>query len=247
MASPCLQISWGPIGTELGQTLPVQFGGVPWLTSLNYRQQTIKGVFVQACPLLTSMTFPSLLTVEGFGNTDFYSEHAIQIADNTALATISFPVLTLIKGGAVFDDCDGVTSLSFPLLTTLNLSPTVSSDTYLWIRNNTLLQEILFPSLTTITINPAFLFPGYFEIKGNPALTTISLPLAVIPNKMDFDASNNALSQSTVDHILARLVANGGYVSGTVLLNGGTNAAPSVAGLADKATLIGRGVTVVTN
>ena len=42
-------------------------------------------------------------------------------------------------------------------------------------------------------------------------------------------------------------VANAGYVSGTIDLSGGTNATPSAGGLADAATLTGRGVTVVHN
>jgi hypothetical protein len=58
---------------------------------------------------------------------------------------------------------------------------------------------------------------------------------------------NNLLPQAAVDSILAAFVAAG--ASGAYALNiGGTgNASPSAAGLADKATLAGRGWTVTTN
>jgi len=64
----------------------------------------------------------------------------------------------------------------------------------------------------------------------------------------DFQAPNNLLMQAAVDAILAAFVA-AGRTTGTRILNlGGTgNAAPSAAGLADKATLQSRGWTVTTN
>jgi len=72
-----------------------------------------------------------------------------------------------------------------------------------------------------------------------------------VPNTLGyFHAGTNALTQAAVDGILAAFVAAGRTsASGQVLLylNGGTNAAPSAAGLVDKATLVSRGWTVVTN
>ena len=65
-----------------------------------------------------------------------------------------------------------------------------------------------------------------------------------------FSAGGNALPQPAIDGLLAAFVAAGRTsASGQVelLLNGGTNAAPSAAGLVDKATLVSRGWTVVTN
>ncbi|MBK6800353.1 MAG: hypothetical protein IPG83_02380 [Novosphingobium sp.] len=64
----------------------------------------------------------------------------------------------------------------------------------------------------------------------------------------EFQAQNNLLTQAAVDAILAAFVA-AGRTTGTRILNlGGTgNAAPSAAGLADKATLQSRGWTVTTN
>ena len=63
-----------------------------------------------------------------------------------------------------------------------------------------------------------------------------------------FDASTNALTLAAVDSILAAFVAaNRTTGSRELYLQGGTNAAPSAAGLADKATLVSRGWTVLTN
>jgi len=61
-----------------------------------------------------------------------------------------------------------------------------------------------------------------------------------------FVFTNNALSADTVNVILARAVANTGFV-GTIQLDGGTNAAPTGQGITDKATLLTRGVTLTTN
>ena len=64
----------------------------------------------------------------------------------------------------------------------------------------------------------------------------------------DFQAQNNLLTQAAVDAILAAFVA-AGRTTGTRVLNlgGAGNAAPSAAGLADRATLQSRGWTVTTN
>jgi hypothetical protein len=55
-----------------------------------------------------------------------------------------------------------------------------------------------------------------------------------------------ALSEAAVDSLLAQLDTNGAS-SGVVNVSGGTNSAPSAAGLVSKASLEGRGWTVTTN
>lgn len=67
-----------------------------------------------------------------------------------------------------------------------------------------------------------------------------------------FDFTGNALPQATIDFILVRAAATMTAVlpGGTqlqILLDGGTNATPSAAGLAAKTTLQARGVTVTNN
>ena len=69
---------------------------------------------------------------------------------------------------------------------------------------------------------------------------------AIPPSCVTLVASNNALTQTAVDNVLANLVTNG-LSNGTVNLSGGTNAVPSVTGLASAAALTGDGWTVVVN
>jgi hypothetical protein len=57
---------------------------------------------------------------------------------------------------------------------------------------------------------------------------------------------NNALIEAAVDRVLTSL-DTAGENNGTVLLDGGTNAAPSATGLAAKSNLEGRGWTVTVN
>ncbi len=97
------------------------------------------------------------------------------------------------------------------------------------------------PNLTGITD------AATMTIKNCVALTTITWPVFVPANGQAFVFSGNALTQAVVDAFLALAVANAGYVSGSINLAGGTNATPNAGGLVNKATLIGRGVTVTTN
>ncbi|MDY6904073.1 MAG: hypothetical protein SWH61_05240 [Thermodesulfobacteriota bacterium] len=84
---------------------------------------------------------------------------------------------------------------------------------------------------------------GILEVYGN-SLT--NLTITGCTDLHDVDASNNALLQSAVDHVLTTLDANG-RSGGTVNLSGGTNAGPSASGLAAQASLAGKGWTVTLN
>jgi hypothetical protein len=99
-------------------------------------------------------------------------------------------------------------------------------------------------SLTSINLN-SLQTAGDMLFSG-AALSSLSLPALVPQDGMPFDASGAPLDQTSVDGILARFVANGSYATGIVNL-GGDCSAPSGAGYADAATLVGRGVTVTTN
>ena len=63
---------------------------------------------------------------------------------------------------------------------------------------------------------------------------------------IDVDLSNNALTQSSVDHVIIRL-ADSGLTNGFLDLSGGTNAIPSSAGLVYKGQLESNGWTVNVN
>jgi hypothetical protein len=102
------------------------------------------------------------------------------------------------------------------------------------------LVEISFPNLVSVPST------GFLVCKNATLLTTVLLPNFLPGNGLTIDFSGCALTAASVNAILARCIANAAYVTGTVTLTGGTNAAPTGQGLTDKAALILRGVTVTT-
>ena len=245
MASPCLNVVWTASGTDANDYLSVHFRYVPTITSLNYRQPRLTGVFIEECNVLTTVTLPNCTTIEGYGNTDFLSIEPIQIGFNDLLASISFSALTTLRTGFYIVNNPVLTSVDFSALTTIDIRTLALANTTSSLSSNASLTSVSFPALTTITKSAGV--SGALSIASNVALTSISIPVLTVPDGFRFIFTNNALTEASVDHVLARCVANAGFVSGRVDLNGGTNAVPSATGLADKATLIGRGVTVNTN
>lgn len=79
------------------------------------------------------------------------------------------------------------------------------------------------------------------------AITGVAAGFAVAAALHDFEVQNNLLSQAAVDAILAAFVLAGATGAYTLNVGGTGNAAPSLAGAADKSTLQGRGWTVTTN
>lgn len=78
-------------------------------------------------------------------------------------------------------------------------------------------------------------------------LTSFAIPsLATAADGSSILFTGCALDQMSVDAILVALAATA-FANGGIDLSGGTNAAPSAAGLAAKATLEGRGCTVAVN
>lgn len=127
-----------------------------------------------------------------------------------------------------------ISSLSFTNLTTGGIS----------ISNIYTLVTLDLPVFESTLIN----FGNGMIVTNNSALTTINIPsLISYPDNSLTTFTDNALSQETVDHILERMVATGA-VNCSINLLGGTNAIPSTpTGQAAKATLEGRGWSVITN
>lgn len=75
---------------------------------------------------------------------------------------------------------------------------------------------------------------------NNPSLSTINLASLVPFNGKNYLFTGNALDAPTVNQILARAVANAGFVSGLVDLSGGTSDPPNGQGIIDKGILNGR-------
>lgn len=214
----------------------------------------ISGVAItfQGNPLMTTLSLPlwtggspglgTNLTI-GTGNTALASinlnslvrTNRLSVTTNPALTSLTLPSFTTIES-TIFQIINNVTltSISLPAFVSTN-----SASATLVVTGNTLLATLSLPACTTIL--------NGITANGLANLTTVVLTNYLPTNAKAQNFNGCALTQASVDHVLARCVANAAYVSGTVSLDGGTNATPSAAGLADKATLIGRGCTVNTN
>lgn len=179
---------------------------------------------------LTSISLPSLVTVAGVNSTLGLS------FGSTSLLSFSAPALATIIGNLSFSTNVTLTTLSFPSLTSIGSGSKAGSI----IVGTTFLSS----TLSMPVLGNVF---GNISMISCPNLTTITVPGLIPKNGSNISISGAKLDAATVNLILARCVANAAYVSGTITLTGGTNAAPSGQGMADKATLIGRGVTVNTN
>lgn len=207
---------------------------------------------ISVCDAIESLSFPAL-TSFGDGSGRFY------IHQNAALLSVSLGNLTTIDSNDLeFYDND--------LLASIDLSSLVSiiNGAYLQFYTNPVLNFLSLDSFTTIDTNASLtvsdtLLPsidlsslvtvgsgGQFSLYNNASLTSIDISNVVFGSGNYIYLAGNALDETTVDLVLARGVASG-MTDGSIDLSGGTNAAPSIAGQADKATLIGAGVTVTTN
>ena len=86
-----------------------------------------------------------------------------------------------------------------------------------------------------------------FDVHDNQ-LTDVAAGFAVPTERsFDFNASNNALTETAVNAILVAFDTANPTAIGTINLSGGTNAAPTGAGATAAASLIAKGWTVTTN
>lgn len=227
-----MQVAWTPSNLKLGEKLGFfTFGDIPGITSITFDQATsIAGFDIESTTQITSLSWPNLVTIDP---TDIQNGY-VTILGNSSLTAVSMPVFSSTGPNSNFGitGCSALTSLSFPSMTSIGRA--------LLLYGNTALVSISAPSLTTVG-------QFNFDVHGCTLLTTVTLTSYLPTNGVDQNFIGCALSAASVNHILARCVASVGYISGTVNLSGGTNAAPSGQGIADKATLIGRGVNVITN
>lgn len=198
------------------------FYDVPGLTALEITVPQIGDVNVASLSDLVSFTAPSL--------THVYSS-TIYVVDMLSLTTVSMPLLVdSVSGGA------DIYFNALPLLTSIDLTSFQTAQ-YLAVSDATSLVSLSLPALLSAELT----------ISGCTALVTLSVPLWTPTNTKNVNCSGNALSAASVNHILARCIANPAYDTGTISLDGGTNAAPSGQGIVDAGILAIRGCTVNTN
>lgn len=115
---------------------------------------------------------------------------------------------------------DGLTSLTF-----LEAYNNEGYD----IRQSGTLVSVSFPNLVDVNWSSG---GGYgLTVRQNANLTTVSLPVFVPSDSASVWFDENALSQASVDHILGRCAASATFLTGQVVLNGGSNSPPSATGL----------------
>lgn len=235
-----------------GSLSQLDLESLPALTSFSAPGLTNGGasatLFVTDCPNLSTFDAPNILlgatgftfvvlnnlgsaSLNNLGLAGIVEAYTVDIQNCVGLSgNQNFTAFTNLTSALVFKNTS-VAGLQFPVLPIVGNALTVES--------NPSLTNVSFASLTTVQLDTS--------IKNNAALVTLSFPNWIPINFSNGDFSGNALNQASVDGVLARYVANPSYNTGTIDLSGGTNSAPSPAGDADKATLIGRGATVITN
>lgn len=256
---PITGIDWGPDDTTLDVTT----------NSLDI------ALIINNSPAVTSVVLPSLQTLTGGDllaeNLDFLESFSapelVNVPDGgifldvgISLVNVSFPKLTFVFMTVDIMDTLPIVSAEFPSLVSVGTDGVARALYAAYFCPN--LVSVSYPVLTTVggplrvqgcLILPSVSFPALATVGGNvlielnAGLVTVDIPVFLPFDGQLIFANGNALSAASVNHILARCVANAGYVSGTVDLSGGTNAAPTGQGITDKADLIARGVTVSTN
>lgn len=166
---------------------------------------------------ITSVTFQASTSVDGFD---------IELWNN--LTSISFPNLATIDPAGI---SGALVLILLPLVTSVNCPLLTKVGGGVSIQQMAGLTSASFPLLTD-TANIHF--------DQCPLLTTINVSSWVPTNGSNNLFTACALNAATVNSILARGVANAGFVSGLIDTSGGTSLGPSGQGILDKATLNAR-------
>jgi hypothetical protein len=213
------------------------------LTSVNYINIQSNG--------LTSISFPALTNVST----------GLNISDNVSLAIANFGSLTTAGVGGpnygsqiiygITIQSNGLTSISFPALTTVSGQLNINSNASLASANfgnlssagaititSNGLTSISFPALTTLSF--------YLNISSNASLSNINLSQQLNTNQLNqFDFYGNALPSSEINEILALLVANGTTLGSCIYLNNqNPPATPTGQGITDYVTLVNAGACI---
>lgn len=194
----------------------------------------------------------SIVSITGLQNLPnlqgFYADwNGLQSVNLSGLTNLAFVDIS---------DCD-VPGTSIPSLTTVNLTGCTSLQ-QLRLDDSEFSGGI--PNLSGLTSLSLIDFDqsgvsGVVDLTGLPALADLdfsgntaltSIIIADTQPIIDFNAFNCGLTETAVDDILV-VLSNNGLSNGYVALDGGTNAIPSVTGLAAKTALEGNGWAVNTN
>ena len=236
-----------------------QPSGMGFLTTFQCNSLVSVGGLFQPSSLtiLTSLQLNSLVTVGGTFqpqtmaalttlqcNALTYIGGSFQVSSMASLTTLECNSLEVVRGAFQPSTLALLTTLTFNTLTTIGSLLSLSNS---------------MPSLTTVS------FAGMINYESSILISSIGCPnvssvtLGTIGTLKSISGSTITLSglmipSANVNDILALLVSLDGTggttlwgAGKTLLINGGTNGAPTGTGITDKATLIARGATVTTN
>lgn len=203
-------------------TLPTPIGAsVKNLRIIETELTSITGVMTEA-QALNVQGNPSLLSIT---LSSLVTAERIGVASNGDLTTISFGSLASCN----FLNLDGNAGIE-----DITLAGLIQCN-QLSISGNTILEDVSLPLLEACLV---------LAISDNPALTGITVNANLLSKELVF--TGNALLEAVVDNLLD-VADDSGLTNGNIDLSGGTNAAPSVVGLASKTSLEGKGWTVTVN
>jgi len=218
-------IEWEPPSVELFSKTSMSFYDDDEVTSLSLNMEEMsRSIYIEGMGSLASLSFPNLVSFSD------ESEPEFTISYCESLVSIDFPKLALLDTSLAISGCTNLTTINLPALEEAN---------GLYIESSAMTS---FDLSALVTIGRM-----HIGVTGNTVLKSIDLSSFVPTSKGKFYFSGNALTAESVNAILARFVANAEFVSGTIDLSGGTNAAPTGQGLTDVTTLRARGVTVIVN
>lgn len=211
-------------------------------TNVSIPDGTLLSFIYDGSDTVKSITFPNLISMGGVG---------VTISNSSSLQVISFPALDACNNFEMVAN-PSLVEIDIPVATgfsTFNVSQCsiLSSMDVTFVQSigtsltifDTGLTELNFTSLSAP-------LPTATNISSNFALTSLTMGGQALLDGGDYNFSDNALDETSVDLILAAGIA-GGMTSGSIALIGGTNSAPSLTGQANVLILQGNGVTVSTN
>lgn len=222
-------VRWTQASLKLGEyitlSIPGEFVG---LSSISYTETTSEGgFFVNINSSIVSFSAPNLTGIDVANN---YGG-SLNFTSNPGIESISVPLLSAIGGSVQITDNANLTSIIATSLITVGSNLDLTYN----------------PSLTAINLPALVTVSGSFWGDHCDLLATVNLSSFLPTNTKGIEFHNCALTLASVDHILDRCVANAGYISGTIKLNGGTNAAPTQGEGSAHDILVARGVTITHN
>lgn len=248
------QVTWAPCddASPLRTLCPYFSQSASGITSIALRRTSMAGgLTVEALDTVESVSSTTLTQIDpgsSIALPNYPTGSSIYISSCAALETVSFPNLVTVGESVSVLGCPLVTTINFDSLQKCGFFCDDFGSGYfeLSFSLNNALTSLSLPAFIGFD-DPSQVSYAQVAIEDNPVLTTVSMPAFLPNNGISVLFRRNALNQASVDHILARCVANAAFVSGEVRLTGGTNATPSASGLADVLTLQGRGVLVTHN